>query len=45
MNKIPHLSWLLACLSIVLIVAVACVPPPAPAPAAATPANAITNIV
>jgi heat shock protein HslJ len=45
MNKISHLSWLLACLSIVLIVAVACVPPPTPAPAAATPANAITNIV
>ena len=49
MNKISHLSWLLACLSIVLIVAVACVPPPTPAPAAATPQasspNAITNIV
>ena len=45
MNKISHLSWLLACLSIVLIVAVACVPPPTPAPATATPSNAITNIV
>ena len=45
MNKISHLSWLLACLSIVLIVAVACVPPPTPAPATATPSNTITNIV
>jgi heat shock protein HslJ len=45
MNKIFHLSWLLACLSIVLIVAVACVPPPTPAPATATPSNTITNIV
>ena len=45
MNKISHLSWLLACLSIVLIAAVACVPPPTPAPATATPSNAITNIV
>ena len=49
MNKISHLSWLLACLSIVFIVAVACVPPPTPAPATATPRasspNAITNIV
>jgi heat shock protein HslJ len=45
MNKIPHLSWLLACLGIVLVVAVACVPLPAPVPATATPSNAITNIV
>jgi heat shock protein HslJ len=49
MNKICRLSWLLACLSIVLIVAVACVPPPTPVPATATPQasspNAITNIV
>jgi heat shock protein HslJ len=45
MNKISHLAWLLACLSIVLIAAVACVPPRTSAPATATPANAITNIV
>ena len=49
MNKMSHLLRLLACLSIVLIVAVACVPPPTPAPATATPQasdpNAITNIV
>ena len=45
MNKISHLSWLLVCFGIVLIVAVACVPPPAPVPPTATPSNAITNIV
>ena len=50
MNKISHLSWLLACLSIVLIVTAACVPvpPPTTAPTAtprASSPNAITNIV
>jgi heat shock protein HslJ len=45
MNKLSHLSWLLACLGIVLFIAVACVPPPTPVPATATPTNAITNIV
>jgi heat shock protein HslJ len=45
MNKTSRLSWLLACLGIVLTVAVACVAPPTPVPAAATPSNAITNIV
>jgi len=45
MNKISHLSWLLVCFSIVLIVAAACVPPPTPVPATAMPSNTITDIV
>ena len=54
MTKLTPSPVLLACLSLVLIVAAACVPvpPPAAAPAAAptaaataTPSNAITNIV
>ena len=44
MDKIPRL-FLLAGLSIVLIVMAACVPPPTPVPATATPSNAITDIV
>ena len=48
MNKTCGL-WVLACLSVVLIVAAACVPVPTPAPTTATPQgsspNAITNIV
>ena len=45
MNKTSRLSWLLACLGIVLTVAVACVAPPTPVPAAVTPSNTITDIV
>ena len=50
MKKLTHSTFLLACLSIVLVVAAACVPvpPPAAVPAAAptaTPSNAITDIV
>ena len=50
MKKLTHSTFLLACLSIVLVVAVACVPvpPPAAVPAAAptaTPSNTITDIV
>ena len=45
MNKRILSTLMLACLSIVLIMAAACVPPPTPVPAAATPSNEITNIV
>ena len=46
MNKRFPSTLLLACLSIVLIMAAACVPPPTPVPAAATPSNrTITDIV
>jgi heat shock protein HslJ len=46
MNKPTHSALILACLSIVLIVAAACVPIPPPAAApTVTPSNAITNIV
>ena len=46
MTKLTLSPVLLACLSIVLIVAAACVPvPPPAAEPTATPSNAITNIV
>ena len=45
MNKLSPSTLVLACLSIVLIVAAACVPPPTPVPPTATPSNTITNIV
>ena len=45
MNKRIPSTLLLACLSIVLIMAAACVPPPTPVAPAATPSNTITNIV
>ena len=44
MNRVSRFPWVLASLSIVLIIAAACYPPATPVPPAA-PSNSITDIV
>ena len=45
MNRLSRFPLVLACLSIVLIIAAACYPPATPVPSTTAPSNTITGIV